>query len=184
MNHGLSMAAPEKMQNKSLTSLVITELRQESGSRADKTSKNANCYLTLGIRCCQISTRMSRLCLMSKDSAFQKSSKWWEGRIFPFFSHTVLCFCVLEAFSFFISKQANWVFQQIMTEDRWGIDVRSISVCMCHAPVSIILLLRLLFQPVCVIDRYCFLFCGDHYTCNWKPREIFLPSSPRRNSWQ
>lgn len=55
-------------------------------------------------------------------------------------------------------------------------------LCMRHTPISIILLLHLLFQPASITDRSCFLLHGDHYTCNWKPHEIFLPSSPWRNS--
>lgn len=82
MNHGLSMAAPEKMQNKGLTSLVITELRQESSSRADKTSKNANCYLTLGIRCCQIH-RDVQLMLHVKGSSFPKIFEMIGGKNVP-----------------------------------------------------------------------------------------------------
>lgn len=183
MNHGLSMAAPEKMQNKGLTSLVITELRQESSSRADKTSKNANCYLTLGIRCCQIH-RDVQLMLHVKGSSFPKIFEMIGGKNVPLHQPHSSLLLGFGGFLFFHLQTSKWVFQQIMTEDHWGIDVRSISVCMCHAPVSIILLLLLLFQPVCVIDRYCFLLRGDHYPCNWKPHEIFLPSSPQRSSWQ
>lgn len=86
-----------------------------------------------------------------KGISFPKTLEMVEGKKKKK-SHTVIClgFGVFVHFGFCFSFpliffQVNRVFQQIMMEDLWGIDVRSISVCVCHALVSIILLLLYIF---------------------------------------
>lgn len=88
-----------------------------------------------------------------KGVSFPKTLETMEGKkkkkphsyLFRFFCFVGFGFCFSFPFSFFIPKQVNWVFQQIMTEDHWGIDVRSISVHVCHTLISIILLLLYIF---------------------------------------